>query len=282
MGIHTEWVGACVESLKLTRTAPPSTNSSPPPPTSPVTLASHRPSLRPAAPSLLARRDGGGAPSTSAAVTPSCTPLLATRLTLATADPAEAAAALGPGSPAAGRYTILALRPLSDRVLAQACSGSLAIDIIAVDWGGGWGGRGSGSGGSAPLPHPPRLRPAAAKAAVGKGIAFEVSYAHLLSRDDRVRKAAMAGAAGLARATRGAGIVLSSGGGGGGGGGGAAQTFPCFLRAPRDAAALLAVGAGLGRGAALAAVSSRPAALLERGRRRVAAQAEVAAGGGGR
>jgi len=155
MGIHTEWVGACVESLKLTRTAPPSTNSSPPPPTSPVTLASHRPSLRPAAPSLLARRDGGGAPSTSAAVTPSCTPLLATRLTLATADPAEAAAALGPGSPAAGRYTILALRPLSDRVLAQACSGSLAIDIIAVDWGGGGGGGAPGRGGSPPPPPPP-------------------------------------------------------------------------------------------------------------------------------
>jgi len=222
--------------------------------------------LRPAPPSLLAS-------SSSASPTPGpCrTPVIATRLTLATADPAEAAAALGPGAPAASTFTLLALRPLSDRVLAQACSGSLAIDIIALDWtAGGSSGAGTSSGA-------PRLRPAAAKAAVGRGIAFEVPYGPLLGGDAGARRGVLAGAASLARATRGAGIVLSSSGGG---------SAPHLLRSPRDAASLLAVGAGLGRGAALAAVSSRPAALLERGRRRVAAgqaaaAAAVAAGGGG-
>jgi len=225
--------------------------------------------LRPAPPSLLAS-------SSSASPTPGpCrTPVIATRLTLATADPAEAAAALSPGAPAVSTFTLLALRPLSDRVLAQACSGSLAIDIIALDWtAGGSSGAGTSSGA-------PRLRPAAAKVAVGRGIAFEVPYGPLLGGDAGARRGVLAGAASLARATRGAGIVLSSCSPSGGG------SAPHLLRSPRDAASLLAVGAGLGRGAALAAVSSRPAALLERGRRRVAAgqaaaAAAVAAGGGG-
>lgn len=159
-----------------------------------------------------------------------------TRLTVATGDPGEAAAALGPGGPlrAAG-WGLVAVRPLSDRVLAAAAS-SLDVDIIAFDL----------------STRPPfKLAPKVLAAAVKRGIALELRYAPALA-GDAPRRAWLTHGALLAGACRGSGggIVLSSG---------AARGDR--LRGPRDAAAL-GQCCGLTAAAALSSVSAAPAAIV--------------------
>ncbi|KAK9840602.1 hypothetical protein WJX81_003932 [Elliptochloris bilobata] len=150
------------------------------------------------------------------------------RLTLAVDEAAVAAAALAPGAPLPAGYDIVAVQPMSERVLQQACT-ALDVDVITFDL-------------ARRLPY--RLRPAALAAAVKRGVALELCYAPAL-RDEASRRTLFSNAAALVRATRGHGIILSSG---------ARAAFE--LRGPYDAVNLATL-LGLRADQAQVAVSSR-------------------------
>ncbi|KAK9861946.1 hypothetical protein WJX84_000126 [Apatococcus fuscideae] len=131
-------------------------------------------------------------------------------------------------------YDLLAVQPLSERLLQQACS-SLQVDIICLD-----------------LAHrlPFRLRPKVLAPALQRGVMFEVCYAACL-RDETSRRFLFSNAAALTRATHGQNIIVSSG---------ARTAFE--LRGPYDAINLSTLF-GLPERHAKSAVSTRCAQLLE-------------------
>lgn len=116
-----------------------------------------------------------------------------TRLTLHTEDSSVAAQAFTGAQAAAASYDLLAIEPLSDRVLQQACA-SLEVDMITFDL-------------SKRLPF--RFKPGPLQAALKRGLHFEICYASAL-REETARRNFFANALALTRATRGKGIVVSS------------------------------------------------------------------------
>ncbi|KAK9807879.1 hypothetical protein WJX72_011994 [[Myrmecia] bisecta] len=154
---------------------------------------------------------------------------------------AAAAQAFSTNSPILASYDILAVQPLSERVMHQACT-SLDVDIIALDM-------------SRRMPF--KFRPATIKAALSRGIHFEICYSTAL-RDDSARRNLFSHVAGLVRATRGQGIVVSSG---------ARAAFD--LRGPYDVLNLATLF-GLHEGHAKAALTSRCQAVVEHARLRKA------------
>ncbi|KAL0035690.1 hypothetical protein WJX79_008885 [Trebouxia sp. C0005] len=116
-----------------------------------------------------------------------------TRLTLHTEDSSVAAQAFTGVQAAAASYNLLAIEPLSDRVLQQACA-SLDVDIITFDL-------------SKRLPF--RFKPGPLQVALKRGLHLEICYASAL-REETARRNFFANALALTRATRGKGIVVSS------------------------------------------------------------------------
>ncbi|DBA80031.1 TPA: hypothetical protein ACH3X2_007528 [Trebouxia sp. C0005] len=116
-----------------------------------------------------------------------------TRLTLHTEDSSVAAQAFTGAQAAAASYNLLAIEPLSDQVLQQACA-SLDVDIITFDL-------------SKRLPF--RFKPGPLQVALKRGLHLEICYASAL-REETARRNFFANALALTRATRGKGIVVSS------------------------------------------------------------------------
>lgn len=134
----------------------------------------------------------------------------------------------------AAAYDVVAVRPTTEKAFQAACLNMTEPALISLDL---------------TTYFPFFFKHRAAMAAVRRGVHFEVCYAQVLRAGDkagsgsanRARALFIANLAGLIRATRGRGIVVSSGAlmggrGGGGGGGGALE-----LRGPADVVNLLAV-----------------------------------------
>jgi ribonuclease P/MRP protein subunit RPP1 len=120
-------------------------------------------------------------------------------------------------------YDLVALRPTTERAFSAACTSLSDFSLISLDLTAFF-----------PFHFPPRT----CMAAVSRGIRFEICYAQAFSSDARSRSNFLANAAGLIRATRGRGIVVSSEAGSG-----------LQLRAPADVVNLLAIwGLGPERG----------------------------------
>mmetsp|Transcript_19647 Transcript_19647/g.54586 ORF Transcript_19647/g.54586 Transcript_19647/m.54586 type:complete len:273 (-) Transcript_19647:148-966(-) len=90
-------------------------------------------------------------------------------------------------------YDIVALQPLTERGFKQACT-VLEVDIISIDLG---------------MRLPFKLRPPVVKAAVARGVVFEICYSSAL-RDGATRWNLFANAQALTRATSGRSIIVSS------------------------------------------------------------------------
>jgi len=138
-------------------------------------------------------------------------------------------------------YDILAVQPQSERAFAFACN-SLDIDIISLDL-------------SKRLSY--RFKPDLIKAALQRGVHFEILYAPLL-REPGSRRQMFANAQSLARETRGKGIIISSG----------ARTA-IELRGPYDAVNL-ATFLGLSEAQAYAGVGKNAAMVVEHAKKRKA------------
>ncbi|KAG7671205.1 hypothetical protein Ndes2526B_g02328 [Nannochloris sp. 'desiccata'] len=138
-------------------------------------------------------------------------------------------------------YDILAVQPLSERAFAFACN-SLDIDIISLDL-------------SKRLSY--KFKPDLIKAALQRGVYFEILYAPLL-REPGSRRQMFANAQSLARETRGRGIIISSG----------ARTA-IELRGPYDVVNL-ATFLGLSEAQAHAGVGKNAAAVVEHAKSRKA------------
>lgn len=117
-----------------------------------------------------------------------------TRITLSTEDSSSAAQAFSGTHAAANSYHLLAVQPMSERVLQQACT-SLEVDIITFDF-------------SKRLPF--RLKPGPLQSALKRGLFFEICYAPAL-REETARRNFFTNALALTRATRGKSIIISSG-----------------------------------------------------------------------
>ena len=156
-----------------------------------------------------------------------------TRLTVVASEPAHCAQLAAAGD-ATRSYDILAVQAASERVFASACT-TLDVDIISFDL-------------ARRLPF--RLRVPAVRAALARGVTFELCYAPAL-REPNSRRQLFANALAVVRATGGAGVILSSG---------AQRAFE--LRGPYDVANLGTLF-GLSLAGAKAAVSSRTAAVLQ-------------------
>lgn len=160
-----------------------------------------------------------------------------TRLTVVLDEPEQ----LGPGgsklrSAAALSYDLLAVSPTSDKAFAATCT-SLPVDVISCDV-------------SRRLPF--RLRPQLVRAALARGLTFELCYAPCL-RDVAARRQTFAGAAAVCRAVAAAGgchtsLSISSG---------AARA--CELRGPADVANLAVTLFGLSKAGAARNCVSRNA-----------------------
>lgn len=169
-----------------------------------------------------------------------------TRLTLATEDPSAASQAFTGTHPAAASYDLLAVQPLSERVLQQACT-SLEVDIITFDL-------------AKRLPF--RLKSGPLQAAIKRGIFFEILYAPAL-REETARRNVFTNALALTRATRGKGVIISSG---------ARSAFE--LRGPYDVINLATLF-GLSEQDAKAAVSRNCDAVLAHAKARKAYKGAV-------
>ena len=160
-----------------------------------------------------------------------------TRLTLSVPSMRAGGTDLYAGNPALASYDIVAVVP-GDVAVLRAAAACGAVDIIALDV----------SDGRPPFP----LRADTLAPAIDAGLAIELSYAPAVRDTGATRRAFFSTAASLAHAL--------AGGGSGGRGPTAAATRAAVpllssgatsaleLRAPRDAAALVALG-GLGCGA---------------------------------
>ncbi|XP_052179450.1 protein GAMETOPHYTE DEFECTIVE 1 [Diospyros lotus] len=141
------------------------------------------------------------APSLSAAVSlhrrrlglPSSSPFRQyTRLTVAVDSPAQASA-LNSGNPILKTYDIVAVRPLNQNAFEQACQAS-EVDLIAIDF-------------SEKLPF--RLKQPMVKAAIQRGVYFEITYSGLIM-NAQVRRQMISNAKLLVDWTRGKNIIFSS------------------------------------------------------------------------
>ena len=142
------------------------------------------------------------------------------RCTISITDPAQNARL----NSLAGAYDILAIRPLTEKSLGQACH-DLECDIISIDLG---------------VRYPFYFRHKMMADAVKRGIKFEICYAPGILANDggQTRRNLISNAAGLIRATRGRGLIISS-----------EAKKPLALRGPADAVNLACVwGLGQERG----------------------------------
>ncbi|RWR76874.1 hypothetical protein CKAN_00533700 [Cinnamomum micranthum f. kanehirae] len=155
-----------------------------------------------------------------------------TRLTVAV-ETAIHASALNSGNPILKTYDLVAVRPLNQAAFDQACKVS-AVDLISIDF-------------SQKLPF--RLKFPMVKAAIERGIHFEVTYSHLIS-DVKARSQILSGAQLLVDWTRGKNIIIAS----------AAPTAN-ELRGPYDVANLSSL-LGLSMERAKAAVSKNCRSLI--------------------
>ncbi|KAI7836047.1 hypothetical protein COHA_010078 [Chlorella ohadii] len=155
-----------------------------------------------------------------------------TRINIPADDPAVAQAACA--SAIARGYDLVAVQPQNERLFQLACA-SLECDLISVDL-------------SRRLPY--RFKPALIKAALARGLHFEICFAPAL-REAGARRQLFANALALARETRGRSLVVSSG----------ARSY-MELRGPLDVINLATLF-GLTQQQATAAVTSAPAAVLQ-------------------
>lgn len=116
-----------------------------------------------------------------------------TRLTVI-AESAIQAAALNASNPVIRSYDMVAIRPTSQKVFDQACT-HLEVDVISSDF-------------CHRLPF--RLKAPSVKAAVERGIFFEVTFSGAFA-DSKVRRELFANAQMLQGLTRGRNIIISSG-----------------------------------------------------------------------
>ena len=101
---------------------------------------------------------------------------------------------LNPNNPHLCAFDLVAVRPTTEKLFAQAC-GSLEVDIIVVDT----------------LQRLPwMLRHGIVQQAIARGVMFELAYGPGLS-DSKARKAFFANGMALVRATKGRNIILSAG-----------------------------------------------------------------------
>ena len=174
-------------------------------------------------------------PYSTAAAAPKL-PRLLRRATLVLADPAAAHRL----PELARAYDLLAVRPTTEKAFAAACTTLPDTALVSLDL-------------AARFPF--HFRPAPVRAAVRRGVRFELCYAQALAAGvgverDRLRAAFVGNLRGLLRAARGRGLIISSEADG-----------PARLRAPADVANLLAVW-GLDAGRAAEALGPVPRALV--------------------
>ncbi|KAF7823515.1 Ribonuclease P protein subunit p30 [Senna tora] len=155
-----------------------------------------------------------------------------TRLTVCVDNPSQAQA-LNSGNPILKTYDLVAVRPLNQLAFEQACE-RMEVDIISIDFAG-------------KLPF--RLKQPMVKAAVERGVCFEVAYSGLIS-DPQVRRQLICNAKLLVDWTRGRNIILSS-----------AAPSVNELRGPYDVANLSLL-LGLSNERAKAAISKNCRTLL--------------------
>ncbi|XP_051134696.1 protein GAMETOPHYTE DEFECTIVE 1 [Andrographis paniculata] len=155
-----------------------------------------------------------------------------TRLTVIVDSPAQASA-LNSGNPVLKSYDIVAVRPMNQNAFDQACQTS-EVDMIAIEF-------------SDKLPF--RLKQPMVKAAVKRGVYFEITYSGLIS-DAQSRRQIIANCKLLVDWTRGQNLIISS-----------AASSATELRGPHDAANLLSL-VGLPIERAKAAISKNCRSLL--------------------
>ncbi|XP_057474668.1 protein GAMETOPHYTE DEFECTIVE 1 isoform X2 [Actinidia eriantha] len=124
---------------------------------------------------------------------PDCAPFRQyTRLTVAV-DSSSQASALNSGNPILKTYDIVAVRPLNQNAFERACQDS-EVDLIAIDF-------------SDKLPF--RLKQPMVKAAIERGVYFEITYSGLIM-DAQVRRQMISNAKLLVDWTRGKNLIFSS------------------------------------------------------------------------
>ncbi|KAK2980281.1 hypothetical protein RJ640_024985 [Escallonia rubra] len=155
-----------------------------------------------------------------------------TRLTVCVDGPAQASA-LNSGNPILKSYDIVAVRPLNQSAFEQACQAS-EVDLIAIDF-------------SEKLPF--RLKQPMVKAAIGRGVYFEISYSSLIM-DAQVRRQMITNAKLLVDWTCGKNLILSS-----------AAPSVTEVRGPYDVANLASL-LGLSMERAKAAISKNCRSLI--------------------
>ncbi|XP_054800047.1 protein GAMETOPHYTE DEFECTIVE 1 [Prosopis cineraria] len=155
-----------------------------------------------------------------------------TRLTVCVENSLQAQA-LNSGNPILKTYDLVAIRPLNQTVFDQACE-RMEVDIISIDF-------------SGKLPF--RLKQPMVKAAVERGVCFEVIYSGLIM-DTQIRRQLICNAKLLVDWTRGKNIILSS-----------AAPSVNELRGPYDVANLSSL-LGLSKEKAKAAISKNCRTLL--------------------
>ncbi|CBI16215.3 hypothetical protein VitviT2T_008062 [Vitis vinifera] len=155
-----------------------------------------------------------------------------TRLTVAV-DSSPQASALNSGNPVLKSYDLVAVRPLNQNAFDQACQVS-EVDLIAIDF-------------SEKLPF--RLKLPMVKAAIKRGVYFEITYSNLIS-DVQSRKQVISNAKLLVDWTRGNNLIFSS-----------AAPSVNELRGPYDVANLSSL-LGLSMERAKAAISKNCRSLI--------------------
>ncbi|XP_040992973.1 protein GAMETOPHYTE DEFECTIVE 1 [Juglans microcarpa x Juglans regia] len=161
-----------------------------------------------------------------------------TRLTVCVESPPQAQA-LNSGNPILKTYDLVAVRPLNQVVFDQACEKS-EVDIIAIDF-------------SEKLPF--RLKLPMVKAAIERGVYFEITYSNLIA-DVQTRRQMISNAKLLVDWTRGKNLIFSS-----------AAPSVNELRGPYDVANLSSL-LGLSMERAKAAISKNCRTLIANALRR--------------
>ncbi|KAK9727290.1 hypothetical protein RND81_05G271500 [Saponaria officinalis] len=155
-----------------------------------------------------------------------------TRLTVVVDSDAQSSA-LNSGNPVLKTYDLVAVRPLNQTLFDHACT-SAQVDMISIDFG-------------KKLPF--RLKLASVKAAIERGVYFEIMYSSFLE-DSQVRRQLISNAKLLVEWTRGKNVIVSS----------AAPSFH-ELRGPNDVSNLLYL-LGMSNERAKAAISKNCRSLI--------------------
>lgn len=161
-----------------------------------------------------------------------------TRLTVCVESQSQAQA-LNSGNPILKTYDLVAVRALNQTVFDQACE-KLEVDIIAIDF-------------SEKLPF--RLKLPMVKAAIARGVYFEITYSDLIS-DVQTRRQMISNAKLLVDWTQGKNLILSS-----------AALSVNDIRGPNDVANLSSL-LGLSRERAKAAISKNCRTLVAKSLRK--------------